>query len=117
MTAIAGGLLTVPLPSQAQQQSHVPYIGVLYPESHRCARAFRQGLSDLGYVEGRTIAFDYRPGGSVQQYIEQAQDLVRRKVDLLVAANGRAAHAAQQVTRTIPIVAFSSDAVETELVA
>ena len=100
----------------AQQPTRVAHIGVLYPESHRCARAFRQGLNDLGYVEGRTIAFEYRPGGSVQQHLEQAQDLVRRKIDLIVAANGRAAYAAQQVTRTIPIVAFSSDAVETGLV-
>src|SRR5215467_10696093 len=112
MTAIAGGLLTVPLPSQAQQQSHVPYIGVLYPESHRCARAFRKALSDLGYIEGRTIAFDYRPGGNFEQHVEQVQDLARRKVDLLVTANGRAALAAKQVTTTIPILVFVNDAVE-----
>src|SRR5215831_16776379 len=84
----------------AQQPTHVPHIGVLYPESHRCARAFRQGLIDLGYVEGRTVAFEYRPGGSFEQHVEQAQDLVRRKVDVLVAANGRAAVAAKQVTTT-----------------
>jgi len=112
MWVLTGGLLAVPLPSQAQQQSHVPYIGVLYPESHRCARAFRQALSDLGYVEGRTIAFEYRPGGNFEQHVEQAQDLARRKVDLLVAANGRAALAAKQVTTTIPILAFVNDAVE-----
>jgi ABC-type uncharacterized transport system substrate-binding protein len=117
ITVVGGSVLAIPFVAEAQQPSRVPYIGVLYPGSHRCASAFRQGLIDLGYVEGRTIAFEYRPGGSVQQYIEQATDLVRRKVDLLVAANGRAAHAAQQVTRTIPIVAFSSDAVETGLVA
>jgi ABC-type uncharacterized transport system substrate-binding protein len=100
-----------------QQPSHVPHIGVLYPESHRCATAFRQGLIDLGYVEGRTIAFEYRPGGSFEQHIEQGEDLARRKVDLIVAANGRAALAAKQVTRSIPIVAFSADAVEIGLVA
>ena len=101
----------------AQQPTHVPHVGVLYPESHRCASAFRQGLIDLGYVEGRNIAFEYRPGGNLDQNIEQTQDLARRKVDLLVAANGAAAHAAQRVTHTIPIVAFSADAVETGLVA
>jgi len=111
------GPLATPLATQAQQAPHIPHIGVLYPESHRCARVFRQGLLELGYVEGRTVAFEYRPGGSVAQHIEQAQDLVRRKVDLLVAANGRAAHAAQQVTRTIPIVVLASDVVETGLVA
>ncbi len=96
------GPLATPLATQAQQAPHIPHIGVLYPESHRCARVFRQGLLELGYVEGRTVAFEYRPGGSV---------------DLLVAANGRAAHAAQQVTRTIPIVVLASDVVETGLVA
>jgi putative tryptophan/tyrosine transport system substrate-binding protein len=106
-----------PLAAEAQQPSHVPHIGVLYPESHRCASAFRQGLIDLGYVEGRTIEFEYRPGGSFEQHVEQAQDLVRRKVDLLVAANGRAAQAAKQVTRVIPTVMFSDDAVERGLVA
>src|SRR5215468_3530806 len=101
----------------AQQPTHVPHVGMLYPESHRCASAFRQGLIDLGYVEGRNIAFEYRPGGNRDQNIEQTQDLARRKVDLLLAANGAAAQAAHQVTHTIPIVAFSADAVETGLVA
>jgi ABC-type uncharacterized transport system substrate-binding protein len=116
--ALALSLALAPVAVWAQQQpSHVPHIGVLYPESHRCATAFRQGLIDLGYVEGRTVAFEYRPGGSFEQNIEQAQDLARRKVDLLVAANGRAALAAKQVTLSIPIVAFSADAVEIGLVA
>jgi putative ABC transport system substrate-binding protein len=110
------GLLAPPLASEAQQAS-ISHVGVLYPESHRCARAFRQGLIDLGYIEGRTIAFEYRPGGSFEQHIEQAEDLARRKVDLIVAANGRAALAAKQVTRSIPIVTFSADAVEIGLVA
>ena len=114
---LTGGLLAAPLAAEAQQASHIPHIGVLYPESHRCARAFRQGLLELGYVEGRTVAFDYRSGGSDEQLIEQVQELARRKVDLLVAANGRAAHAAQQVTYAIPIVALSADVVETGLAA
>jgi ABC-type uncharacterized transport system substrate-binding protein len=102
-------LLAAPLGTEAQQASHIPHIGVL--ESSSCASAFRQGLIDLGYVEGHTIAFEYRPGGSFAQQIEQAQDLTRRKVDLLVATNSRAALAAKQVTRAIPIVAAVSDAV------
>ena len=109
--------LAATFPAEADQASHMVRIGVLYPESHRCARAFRQGLLDLGYVEGRTVALEYRSGGSFEQYVEQAQDLARRKVDLLVAANGRAAQAAQQITRVIPILAFSVDVVETGLVA
>jgi len=112
IATVGESILAAPIAAESQQVSHVPHIGVLYPESHRCARAFRQGLIDRGYVEGRTVAFEYRPGGSVQQHIEQAQDLARRKVDLLVAANGRAALAAKQVTATIPILAFVNDAVE-----
>ena len=84
----SAGALAVTFPAEADQASHMVHIGVLYPESHRCARAFRQGLLDLGYVEGRTVALEYRSGGSFEQYVEQAQDLARRKVDLLVAANG-----------------------------
>jgi len=109
--------LLTPLGPAAQQVARIPRIGLFYPESWPCAGALRQGLIDLGYVEGRTIAFEYRPGGSFEQHVEQAQDLARRKVDLLVAANTTAALAAKQVTRTIPIVMFSSDAVERGLVA
>src|SRR5262249_1096727 len=100
-----------------QQGPSVPKIGVLYPESHRCASAFRQGLIAMGYIEGRTIAFEYRPGGTFEQVVEQIQDLARRKIDVVLTANGRVAHAAKQVTRTIPVVAFAADAVETGLVA
>jgi ABC-type uncharacterized transport system substrate-binding protein len=106
-----------PLGPAAQQVARIPRIGVFYPESTRCAGTFRQGLIDLGYVEGRTIAFEYRPGGSFEQHVEQAQDLAHRKVDLLLAANTVAAVAAKQATRTIPIVMFSADAVERGLVA
>ena len=63
-------ILAAPLAAEGQQ-SHVPRVGVLYPESHRCVSAFRQGLIDLGYVEGRNVAFEYRPGGSIEQNIEQ----------------------------------------------
>src|SRR5215468_9520304 len=97
-------LLTAPLAAGAQQGARIRRIGVFYPESARCAGAFRQGLTDLGYVEGRTISFEYRPGGSFEQHVEQAQDLARRNIDLLVAANTTAALAAKQVTRTIPTV-------------
>ena len=117
VVALTASIALTSAAGDAYRLTRVPHIGVLYPESHRCARAFRQGLIDLGYVEGRTVAFEYRPGGSFAQHVEQAQELVRRKVDVLVAANGRAAVAAQQVTQTIPIVAFGSDAVETGLVA
>jgi putative tryptophan/tyrosine transport system substrate-binding protein len=115
LTSLAGAL-SWPLGAEALQASHVVHIGVLYPASHRCAHAFRQGLVDLGYVEGRTIAFEYRSAVSFEENVEQARDLTRRKVDIIVAPNGRAAQAAQQVTRAIPIVAFSVDVVETGLV-
>ena len=114
---LAVSIVPGPLVTEAQQVARIPRIGVLYPESNRCAGAFRQGLIDLGYVEGRTIAFEYRPGGSFEQHIQQTEDLVRRKVDLLVAANSSAAFAAKQVTRDIPILALTSDAVERGLVA
>src|SRR4029453_4961948 len=94
-----------PLAAEAQQVARIPRIGVLYPESNRCGGAFRERFLDLGYGEGRTIAFEYRPGGSFEQHIQQTDDLVRRKVDLLVAANSGAAFAAKQGTRDVPIFA------------
>jgi putative ABC transport system substrate-binding protein len=71
----------------------------------RRVEAFRQGLRDLGYVEGQNIAIEYRwAEGKYERYPALAADLVRFKVDVIVAVGGAATEAAQQATRTIPIV-------------
>lgn len=118
----AGALLVAPLAGEAQQPGKVPRVGYLMFQSPAAAgffiEAFRQGLRDLGYVEGKNIVVEYRfAGGSSDRAAEMAAELVRLKVDLIVAAATPAAHAAKNATRTIPIVITSADPVGTGLVA
>ena len=108
LRAAVGGLL-VPLAAEAQLASKVPRIGFLatnapaaYPE---LVEAFRQGLRDLGYVEGQNIAIEYRwAEGRVERFADFASELVRLKVDLIVATSSPLALAARNATKTIPIV-------------
>jgi putative ABC transport system substrate-binding protein len=95
----------------AQPREKVPRVGYLNPGSssdplrQRRLEAFRQGLRELGYVEGRNIAIESRwAEGKYDRYPALAADLVRSKVDVIVAQSGAATQAAQQATRAIPIV-------------
>ena len=68
--------------------------------------AFRQGLSEHGYVEGQNIVIEYRAAdGKIERLPGRANELARLNIDLIVAGNTPAARAAQQATTTIPIVA------------
>ena len=105
---LAGGLLAVPLAAEAQQAAKVPRIGYLAvqpaanPHLHE---AFRQGLRDLGYVEGRNVVTEYREAeGKPERLPALAAELVALKVDVLVAQPTVGALAAKQATRTLPIV-------------
>ena len=107
---IAGtlGLFAVPLGARAQPAAKVARIGYLTPnlaaDSH-LHDAFRQGLRDLGYVEGRNIVVEYRDGeGKPERLPAYAAELVALNVDVLVATNTPGALAAKQATRTLPIV-------------
>jgi len=108
---LALGLL-VPLAAEAEQAKG-PRIGVMAPgspppESSQSISAFVQGLRDLGWVPGQNITLEYRwTGDSEDRYPEIVRDLVRLRVDLIVAGTGRAAPAAKQATRSIPIVMAS----------
>ena len=107
--AIAGGLLAVPLAAEAQQAAKVPQIGFLAlnlaanPQLHE---AFRQGLRDLGYVEGRNLVIEYRSAeGKAERLPALAAELVALKVDVIVVAGGTLpALTAKQATRTLPVV-------------
>ena len=92
--------------ADAQPSAKVATIGYLsLAGSVPLAEAFRQGLQDLGYVEGKTIAIVYRSAeGKPERLTELAADLVRLKVDLIVVSGGPAALAAKGATTTIPIV-------------
>ena len=120
---IAGTLAVVatPLATGAQQPGKVPRIGVLHTGTALTAStgAFRQGLRDLGYVEGQTLAIEWCwAAGKSDRCRDCAAQLVRLGVDVIVAAHADTALAAKQATRTIPIVmAASGDAVGSGLVA
>jgi putative ABC transport system substrate-binding protein len=101
-------LLAAPLAAEAQQAGKVPRIAFITtqsPDDPRSANAFRQGLRDLGYVDGRNIIIEYRWGrGSTEQFPAFAAELVRLKVDVIVAGSSAAGMAAKRETRSIPIL-------------
>ncbi len=102
-------LLALCSSASAQQATKVPRIGVLgaSPLSANLARikAFREGLSELGYVEGKSIAIEWRfIDGKANQLPALAVELTRLKVDVLVAFGPTSTHAAKEATNTIPIV-------------
>jgi len=111
-----------PQSAYAQQPASPRRIGVLLvalsPES-REAQAFREGLRDAGYAEGRDVVIEWRSAnGDYDQVPRLVGDLVQRKVDLIVVDSTVAAGAAKRATSTIPIVmAIVADPVGTGLVA
>jgi putative tryptophan/tyrosine transport system substrate-binding protein len=122
---LGGAAITWPVPSGAQQKA-MPVIGVLsggFPGSTASSplsvAAFRQGLSDAGYIEKQNVAIEYR--WAVNRYDRMralAADLVGRKVDVIAALGNAVTLAAKSTTSTIPIVfAIGTDPVELGLVA
>ncbi len=114
-------LLAAPLAAEAQQAAKVARIGYLagnLTASPHLPEAFRQGLRDLGYVEGRNVVIEYRDAeGRPERFAALAAELVALKVDVIVAPNTPAALAAKQATRTLPIVfAVAADPVMSGLV-
>lgn len=94
--------------AQAQQARNIPRIGALMgalPEGGPHAEAFREGLRENGYIEGQNIAVEWRwARGDLARLPVFAEELVRLKVDLIVANSNAPIRAAQKATRTIPIV-------------
>jgi putative ABC transport system substrate-binding protein len=120
LATLLGGAAAWPLAARAQQPK-VPTIGVLVignisPEEFW--REFRQGLRDLGYIEGQNIRFEFRSAeGQINRLPELAAELVRLKVDVIVTWFTPTAVAAKQATREIPIVmAETGDPIGTGLV-
>ena len=101
----------------AQQSSKIPRIGYLAASSLSAqtvrVEAFRQGLRDLGYIEGKNIIIEWRfADGKVERVKELAAELVRLKVDAILAAGPTATRPTKEVTSTIPIImAFDNDPV------
>src|SRR5437016_9779583 len=106
-------LLALSLSAHAQQPTKVPLIGRLgagSPSSNLARReAFRQGLRELGYVEGKNIVIEWRYAeeGKLDRLSEIAAELVRLKVDVIVTTGSSVTRAAKEATSTIPIVMAS----------
>jgi len=103
-------LLTAPLSVEAQERRRMPVVGVLNtgvgPRSDTVDTT-RQSLRELGYVEDQTIALEVRFAGLRQEaFLGLAADLVKRKVDVILASGPAAIRAARDATGTIPIVAL-----------
>ena len=121
LATLSCGLLA-PLAARAQQAAKVARIGYLQTGGAlvRLPEAFRQGLRDLGYVEGRNVVIEYRDAeGKSERLPALAAELVALKVDVIVAVAGTlVALAARQATRTLPIVFIGAgDPVTSGLVA
>src|SRR5438552_19171505 len=105
---MAGGLLAAPLTAETQQAAKIARIGYLalnLAAAPRLTEALRQGLRDLGYVEGHNLVIEYRSAeGKSERFPALAAELVALKVDVIVAPGTLAALAAKRATRNIPIV-------------
>jgi ABC-type uncharacterized transport system substrate-binding protein len=124
ITLLGGAAAAWPLAARAQQSGKIPRVGYLSPGSASGGfvtrdEAFRQGLRELGYVDGRNIVIEYRfAEGRFERLPDLAAELVQREVDVIVAVVTQASLAAKHATSTIPIVmAAVSDPLGTGLVA
>src|SRR5215470_15519626 len=122
LVTLGAGALVAPRASLAQQSDKVSRIGFLSSESADAWAprivAFRAGLRDLGYVEGKNIAIEFRwADGNYDRVPQLAAELVAQKVDVIVAGAAIASRAAKEATQTIPVVMVAvGDAVEFGLV-
>jgi len=104
LTSLAGAL-GAPLAAGAQQARKIGYLVLDLAENAPRREAFRQGLRDLGYVEGRDVVIDYRDSeGKPERLAARAAELVALNVDLIVAPGTLASLAAKRSTANIPIV-------------
>jgi putative ABC transport system substrate-binding protein len=113
VTALGALLFALCFPVGAQQSAKLPRIGYLAgaaDHKNPTVEAFRQGLRDLGYVEGKNIQVEFRyTEGQSDSGLKLLAELVQIKVDVLVIGQGQAAiRAAQQATKTIPIVVITT---------
>ncbi len=111
---LAVSLTLAPLAAETQQAGRLPRIGVLVtlaPPNHLEVDALRQGLRELGYIEGRNVLLDIRSSeGRVERWPDLVGELLGIPVDVIVVPTTGAALVAKRATRTIPIVASTAGA-------
>jgi putative tryptophan/tyrosine transport system substrate-binding protein len=120
--AVLGAVTAWPVATRAQQAARKPRLGVLLystPEEDAQAKALREGLRELGYVDGQNISIEYRfAEGKPERLADLAADLVRLKPDVLFPVGGDVAPFVSKATQTIPIVfVISADPLQLGLVA
>jgi putative tryptophan/tyrosine transport system substrate-binding protein len=113
ITLLSGAAASWPLAARAQQAGKVPTVGYFGGATAISQRAwvdaFREGLRELGWIEGRTVTIEYRWGeGRAERFAEIAAEFVRLNVDVILAGGTEAAVAAKQATSVIPIVFLSA---------
>jgi putative ABC transport system substrate-binding protein len=115
---LGGAAATWPFGAYAQQGKRIRRIGILLVDSPEPMGPFREALAKLGYVEGKTIEFETRSArGQDTRLSELAAELVRIPVDVIVAVQTPAAHAAKKATSVIPIVIMAGDPIATGLIS
>jgi putative tryptophan/tyrosine transport system substrate-binding protein len=111
LATVTGGLLAAPLVASAQQAGKVYRVGFVWDSPTvwpHALEAFRQGLRDLGWVEGQNIIVEYRwAEGRFERLPSLMEELIRLKVDLIIAPTSIYTGAAKRATSTIPIVFVS----------
>ena len=110
ITLVSGAAAAWPLAARAQQTAKVSRVGILSPAASETAAtltAFRQAIRDLGYIEGQTIALDFRLSKGIMDALPAlAEELVRIPVNVIVTDTTTATLAAFGATRTIPAIPF-----------
>jgi putative ABC transport system substrate-binding protein len=118
ITLLSGAAAAWPLAARAQQAERMRRIGLLLVSGPEPLGPFREALAELGYVEGKNIQLEVRSAqGQDTRLPELAADLVRSQVDVIVAVQTPAAHAAKNATRDIPIVVMAGDPIATGLIS
>src|SRR5262245_35616797 len=119
---LGGAAAAWPRAARAQRPAKQPLIGMFVPGTRATHgewfAALAQRLRELGWIEGRTVAFEYRfAEGYPDRYAEIVADFLRMKVDLIATSTNLTALAAKQATSVIPIVSVMTDPIGSGLVA
>ena len=119
ITLLGGAAAAWPLAARAQQAAKVPRVGILSPAASETAAtltAFREGIRDLGYIEGHTIALDFRLSKGIMDALPGlAVELVRIPVNVIVTDSTSGTLAAFAATHTIPIVVGAAAVIQLRL--